>query len=80
MIKRIAKTYSLYMILASYLTFFKTFLIAYSTQSKTTLVNINTLGEAHLELVLLLASIPGVLIYLWQWFFQSCEDVSEVVP
>ena len=46
--------------LASYLSVYITFLTAYLDPNMTTLVTINTHGEAHLELIMLTLSAPFI--------------------
>ena len=56
---------------ATYVTILITFLVAYLSPSKTVLVTINTFGEANIELVFLVLTIPGIYLafkhLLYEW-------------
>ena len=58
-------------LVASYLIMLYTFFAAYLSPIKTVVVNINSLGEANIEMFFLLASIPCVIYYLGKLRWSS---------
>ena len=62
--------------LTSYLVMFITFLDAYLHYSKSTLVTINTYGEANLELGLFIVSLPFVLLGSKDYLEYIIENIQ----
>ena len=62
--------------LTSYLVMFKTFLDAYFNYSKSTLVTINTIGEANLELGLFIVAFPFVLLGTKDYLEYIIENIQ----
>ena len=56
---------------SSYIILLYTFLSAYLSPIKTVVVDINSVGEANIELVFLLISIPCVIYYLTRLKWSS---------
>ena len=69
-------------LVASYLILLATFFSAYLSPIKTVIVDINGIGEANLEFVFLLASIPCVMYYLGclRWSSEKRKMWVEVTP
>jgi len=67
---------------SSYLILLFTFFSAYLSPIKTVIVDINGIGEANLEFVFLLASIPCVMYYLGclRWSSEKRKMWVEVTP
>jgi len=62
--------------LTSYFVMFKTFLDAYLHYSKSTLVTINTFGEANLELGLFIVAFPFVLLGSKDYLEYIIENIQ----
>ncbi|KKM93816.1 hypothetical protein LCGC14_1204530 [marine sediment metagenome] len=62
-------------LLASYIILLYTFFSAYLSPSKAVYVSINNLGEANLELVFLMATIPCIIYYVrcFSWSSKKRE-------
>lgn len=56
--------FGLTVLLATYLTVLATFLFAYMSEDKRIVIEINTFGEAKLEMAILVASLP-VVVYTY---------------
>jgi len=67
---------------SSYLIILYTFFSAYLSPIKTVIVDINGIGEANVEFVFLLASIPCVMYYLGRlrWSNKKMKMWIEVNP
>ena len=67
---------------ASYLILLYTFISAYLSPVKTVIVHVNGIGEANIEFVFLLASIPCVMYYLGclKWSSKKRKMWIEVNP
>jgi len=69
---------SIVIMIGSYLILLATFLSAYLSPIKTVIVHINNIGEANIELVFLLASVPCVLYYLTQLRWSKRKEMMWV--
>ena len=69
-------------LVASYLILLATFFNAYLSPIKTVIVNVDNIGEANIEFVFLLASIPCVMYYLscMRWSSEKRKMWIEVTP
>lgn len=59
------------------MTFVLTFIFAYLSPSKQIIVTINSIGEANLELVLIVISIPCIIYCIYLLFKQLGGDMYE---
>jgi hypothetical protein len=76
-ILKIIKLYGLVWLITAWIGIFYIFIQAYFSQNKTVIVDINEYGEANVELILLLTSVP-CFIALSVWCCFSLEKERAI--
>ena len=75
MLKRILRFIGRVGLLSSFVVMTITFFTAYFTESKRTLISINSFGEANIEFVLLIIVFISVCVLIKDWCFDKGKDI-----
>jgi len=74
--KFLEKSTGIIILTSTYIACLYAFLNAYFSQSKSTIITINSYGEANIELILILVTLPVVCLYLYNQIKETIIDVN----